>query len=183
VTLIGAERRELRVIEEALREEDPMRSVPLGELAAADRPGRCVRTMTWIYVVVSVVVLVFGLIVDEPGVDYREGNADAGSGRLPVRHQGRSSSAMTATRARALSVRSAPFLPNAGECPPTLPGLRHAPTAWRRFDETGTSRPRGVDRLTPDSLSTTSESVMLGARDGLAGRAFIRTSSRNSFEP
>jgi DUF3040 family protein len=67
ITLAGAERRALRVIEEALTEEDPRLSVLLGELAAFDRPGRRVRTMTRIYTAVSVVVLVFGLIVDEPG--------------------------------------------------------------------------------------------------------------------
>jgi len=66
VGLTGAERRALRVIEEALTEEDPRLSVLLGELAAADRPRRRVRRMTWIYVTVSVVVLVFGLVVDEP---------------------------------------------------------------------------------------------------------------------
>jgi hypothetical protein len=68
VVLTGAERRALRVIEEALTEEDPGLSVLLGEWAAADRSGRRVRRTTWIYVVVSVVVLGFGLVVDEPGV-------------------------------------------------------------------------------------------------------------------
>lgn len=68
VALTGAERRALRGIEEALTEEDLRLSVLLEELAAADRPARCVRATTWIYVAVSVVVLVFGLVVDEPGV-------------------------------------------------------------------------------------------------------------------
>ena len=67
VALTGAERRALRVIEEALTEEDPGLSVLLREFAEADRPGRRVRRMTWIYVAVSVVVLVFGLVVDDPG--------------------------------------------------------------------------------------------------------------------
>ena len=67
VALTGAERRALRVIEEALTEEDPELSVLLRELAEADRPVRRVRRMTWIYVAVSVVVLVFGLVVDDPG--------------------------------------------------------------------------------------------------------------------
>lgn len=66
VALTGAERRALRVIEEALSEEDPGLSVLLRELAEADRRGRRVRRMTWIYVAVSVVVLIFGLVVDEP---------------------------------------------------------------------------------------------------------------------
>jgi hypothetical protein len=65
VALTGAERRALRVIEEALTEEDPGLSVMLGELAEADRPERRVRRTTWIYVAVSVVVLVFGLVVDD----------------------------------------------------------------------------------------------------------------------
>ena len=38
----------------------------LGELAEADRPRRRVRRTTWIYVAVSVLVLVFGLVVDDP---------------------------------------------------------------------------------------------------------------------
>ena len=67
VAMTGAERRALRVIEQALTEEDSRLSLLLEALAAADRPARCVRTMTWIYVAVSLVVLVFGLVVDEPG--------------------------------------------------------------------------------------------------------------------
>jgi hypothetical protein len=67
VALTAAERRALRVIEEALSEEDPGLSVTLGELAKADQPGCRVRRTTWIYVAVSVVVLVFGLVVDDPG--------------------------------------------------------------------------------------------------------------------
>jgi Flp pilus assembly protein TadB len=66
VALTGAERRALRVIEEALVEEDPELSAILGELAEADRSGRRVRRTTWIYVAVSVVVLVFGLVVTDP---------------------------------------------------------------------------------------------------------------------
>ena len=66
VPLTEAERRALRVIEEALAEEDPRLSLTLGELAEADRPGRRVRRTTWIYVALSVVVLVFGLIVSDP---------------------------------------------------------------------------------------------------------------------
>jgi hypothetical protein len=66
VALTGDQRRALQVIEEALT-EDPRLSVLLGQLAAADRPRRRVRTMTWIYVALSVVVLVFGMLVDEPG--------------------------------------------------------------------------------------------------------------------
>jgi hypothetical protein len=41
--------------------------VLLGELAVAERPRRRVRRITWTYVTVSVVVLAFGLAVDEPG--------------------------------------------------------------------------------------------------------------------
>jgi len=67
VALTAAERRALRVIEEALSEEDPGLSVTLGELAKADQPGRRVRRTAWIYVAVSVVVLVFGLVVGEHG--------------------------------------------------------------------------------------------------------------------
>jgi Protein of unknown function (DUF3040) len=66
VALTGDQRRALRVIEEALT-EDPRLSVLLGQLAAADRPRRRLRTMTWIYVALSVMVLVFGMLVDEPG--------------------------------------------------------------------------------------------------------------------
>ena len=66
VALTGAERRALRVIEETLTEEDPQLSVLLAELAEADRPRRCVRRTTWIYVAMSVLVLVFGLVVGEP---------------------------------------------------------------------------------------------------------------------
>jgi len=66
VALTGAERRALRVIEEALTEEDPGLSVMLGELAEADRPWRRVRRTTWTYVAMSVVVLVFGLVVSDP---------------------------------------------------------------------------------------------------------------------
>ena len=62
--LTGAEWRALRVIDEALTEENPRLSSLLEELAAAERPGRRVRTMSWIYVAVSVVVLVFGLVED-----------------------------------------------------------------------------------------------------------------------
>jgi len=65
VALTGAERRVLRVIEEALTDEDPGLSVLLSELAEADRPERRVRRATWIYVAVSVVVLVFGLVLVE----------------------------------------------------------------------------------------------------------------------
>jgi hypothetical protein len=67
VALTAAERRALRAIEEALSEEDPGLSVTLGELAKADQPGCRVRRTTWIYVAVSVVVLVFGLVVGEHG--------------------------------------------------------------------------------------------------------------------
>ena len=66
VALTGAERRALRVIEETLTDEDPGLSVLLGELVEADRPRRRVRTMTWFYVAMSVLVLVFGLVVDDP---------------------------------------------------------------------------------------------------------------------
>jgi hypothetical protein len=38
----------------------------LGELAEADRSGRRVRRTTWVYVAVSVVALVFGLVVNDP---------------------------------------------------------------------------------------------------------------------
>src|SRR4051794_18640526 len=61
VALTGAERRVLRVIEEALTEEDPGLSVLLSELEEAYRPERRVRRATWIYVAVSVLVLVLGL--------------------------------------------------------------------------------------------------------------------------
>ena len=63
------------MIEEALTEEDPGLSVTLGELAEKAEPaeGRRVRRTTWIYVAVSVVVLLFGLVVAEAGA--------AGSGR------------------------------------------------------------------------------------------------------
>jgi Protein of unknown function (DUF3040) len=65
VALSGAERRALRMIDKALTEEDPELSALVGELAEADRPGRRARRTTWIYVGVSVVVLVFGLVVDD----------------------------------------------------------------------------------------------------------------------
>jgi hypothetical protein len=66
VALTGAERRVLRVIEEALTEDDPGLSVLLSELEEAYRPERRVRRATWIYVAVSVLVLVLGLVVAEP---------------------------------------------------------------------------------------------------------------------
>jgi hypothetical protein len=65
VALTGAERRALRVIEEALTEQEPGLSVLFGELAEADRSRVRVRRTTWIYVAVSVMVLVFGLVLGE----------------------------------------------------------------------------------------------------------------------
>ena len=65
--LTEAERRALRVIDEALTEENPRLSVLLGELAEAERPGRRARTMSWSYVAVSVVVFVFGLVENRQG--------------------------------------------------------------------------------------------------------------------
>ena len=63
--LSGAERRALRMIDKVLTEDDPGLSALFGQLAEAERPGCRVRRTTWIYVVVSVVVLVFRLVVDE----------------------------------------------------------------------------------------------------------------------
>jgi hypothetical protein len=65
VALTDAERRALRVIEKAL-EEDPRLWVRFYELSQADRPQRRVRRITWGFVAVSVVVLVFGLVVAVP---------------------------------------------------------------------------------------------------------------------
>ena len=65
VALTQTERRALRVIEEALTEEDPELSVMLGESTEADRAGRRLGRTTRIYVAVSVVVLAFGLVVGD----------------------------------------------------------------------------------------------------------------------
>jgi hypothetical protein len=68
VTLTAAERRALRMIEEALTADDPGLSLQLRGSAERNRPWRGARRMTWCYSALSVVVLVFGLVVADQAV-------------------------------------------------------------------------------------------------------------------
>lgn len=68
VRLTRAERQTLRVIEEALTDAHPELALLMDEVAAAERLGRLVRTIFWIYLAVAVVVFLFGLVVNDQGV-------------------------------------------------------------------------------------------------------------------
>jgi hypothetical protein len=59
----------LRVIEEALSEEDPELSLLMaGPLDADERLRLVSRRAFWIYLVVTLVVFVFGLVVEDVGI-------------------------------------------------------------------------------------------------------------------
>lgn len=66
MALTGAERRALRVIEEALSAEDPELSLLMGGPGRPGRSRRHARTAVRIHLIVSAVLLVFGLLVADP---------------------------------------------------------------------------------------------------------------------